>query len=486
MGRRGRPPHPDILTPREWEVLGLLRERLTNEQIAERLGISLDGAKYHVSEILSKLGASSREEAVRWSRDELRPWWQRLVSLPLAAKVAGALIVVAAAAGLAVLAWGVAKTGGPPEQGASGVGQPVSSSVPADCKGGTPVEWVVQGPTSNPRDGQAACSFSFEISDVPAALQGWMLQSKGTNVSTLYVTCVPEGSCRNFSGPVTEETTPQLSWLIDAPATVTIIAPERPSTVSIPVDNLRLLDLTFSHPTDRVCTAESRYCYEFVATYEVLDSYVPDLSKLDPGDPLARLTQGLEEIIGEGQKPGFVGDKLGIFIDAAEEDVDVPAQYVTAEDICPPDAPHAPASWEQAGELAFSLNLPPEYTTVADDMDDGAVACGDVVYVAKRVYQHAEHGGRVTIGRTRLTVVDGMHWPSERVKVVGLAGREAVLFEPIYPERYEPTYPERYGFGGQSTQIVFPEPFGMTFIYANGVDLSDVMALGELVAEATR
>ena len=37
MGKRGRRPHPDILTPREWEVLDLLRERLTNEQIAERL-----------------------------------------------------------------------------------------------------------------------------------------------------------------------------------------------------------------------------------------------------------------------------------------------------------------------------------------------------------------------------------------------------------------------------------------------------------------
>jgi DNA-binding NarL/FixJ family response regulator len=49
MGTRGRRPHPDILTPREWEVLGLLRERLTNEQIAERLGTTLDGAKYHVS-----------------------------------------------------------------------------------------------------------------------------------------------------------------------------------------------------------------------------------------------------------------------------------------------------------------------------------------------------------------------------------------------------------------------------------------------------
>jgi DNA-binding NarL/FixJ family response regulator len=61
MARRGRPPHPDILTPREWEVLVLLRQGLTNEQIGERPGVSVHAARYHVSEILSKLRASSRD-----------------------------------------------------------------------------------------------------------------------------------------------------------------------------------------------------------------------------------------------------------------------------------------------------------------------------------------------------------------------------------------------------------------------------------------
>ena len=46
---RGRPPHPDILTPRQWEVLELVREGLSNGEIGERLGISTDGAKFHVA-----------------------------------------------------------------------------------------------------------------------------------------------------------------------------------------------------------------------------------------------------------------------------------------------------------------------------------------------------------------------------------------------------------------------------------------------------
>jgi len=69
MPERGRPKHPDVLTPRQFEVLELLRERLTNPQIAERLGISPDGAKWHVKEILWKLDVPSREEAARWQRE---------------------------------------------------------------------------------------------------------------------------------------------------------------------------------------------------------------------------------------------------------------------------------------------------------------------------------------------------------------------------------------------------------------------------------
>ena len=64
--RRGRPPHPDVLTPRQWEVLELVREGLSNGEIARELGISTDGAKFHVSEILTKLGVSTRREAAEW------------------------------------------------------------------------------------------------------------------------------------------------------------------------------------------------------------------------------------------------------------------------------------------------------------------------------------------------------------------------------------------------------------------------------------
>jgi len=52
------------LTEREREVLELLMAGLSNEQIAKRLSISITTVKFHVGGILSKLGVSSRTQAI--------------------------------------------------------------------------------------------------------------------------------------------------------------------------------------------------------------------------------------------------------------------------------------------------------------------------------------------------------------------------------------------------------------------------------------
>jgi DNA-binding NarL/FixJ family response regulator len=54
----------EALTPRELEVLALIVAGASNKLIAQRLGISVHTAKFHVAGLFEKLGAGSRAEAV--------------------------------------------------------------------------------------------------------------------------------------------------------------------------------------------------------------------------------------------------------------------------------------------------------------------------------------------------------------------------------------------------------------------------------------
>ena len=66
MPRRGRPPHADVLTPAEWKVAEAVRHGLSNPRIARLQGVSLDAVKFHVANMLAKLGLKSRVELRMW------------------------------------------------------------------------------------------------------------------------------------------------------------------------------------------------------------------------------------------------------------------------------------------------------------------------------------------------------------------------------------------------------------------------------------
>jgi len=103
------------LSPRQREVIALMAAGKTNGEIASTLGITLDGAKYHVSEVLRKLNVDSREDAVaawrahqhlsmrirRWTAAPVGALWP----MSSVAKVALAASVLAAVGLGGLLVW---------------------------------------------------------------------------------------------------------------------------------------------------------------------------------------------------------------------------------------------------------------------------------------------------------------------------------------------------------------------------------------------
>ena len=76
MRRRGRPLHPDVLTPAEWRVVDSVRHGLSNPAIARRLDVGIDAVKFHVNNTLQKLALRDRRLLRLWRgvrRDSARP-----------------------------------------------------------------------------------------------------------------------------------------------------------------------------------------------------------------------------------------------------------------------------------------------------------------------------------------------------------------------------------------------------------------------------
>jgi DNA-binding NarL/FixJ family response regulator len=68
LAKRSLPPSIDIpLTPREFQVLKIISLGLSNQEIADSLGISIETVKEHVQNILRKLQVKDRTQAAVWA-----------------------------------------------------------------------------------------------------------------------------------------------------------------------------------------------------------------------------------------------------------------------------------------------------------------------------------------------------------------------------------------------------------------------------------
>ncbi len=129
--RRGRPPHPDVLTPAEWRVLEHVRRGRTNPEIAQALGLSLNTVKTHVSSMLVKLDLADRTSLAAWEGEPAvevsrskpllsLPWIVRAAAGAGAIALAGVAIVALSSAAIR----GEGTPGDGPPGGAPSVTEP--------------------------------------------------------------------------------------------------------------------------------------------------------------------------------------------------------------------------------------------------------------------------------------------------------------------------------------------------------------------------
>ena len=153
--RRGRPRHPDVLTPAEWRVLDALREGGTNAEIAARLGLSADTVKTHISNMLAKLELRDRRALAAWRPDTPRHRLGGVLAVPAAlwsvgrplawvgvgaAALAGVAVVVVALVALEVI------VEGDPAPPAAVAPPPVATPTPTT----TPTPSPTVAPTATP------------------------------------------------------------------------------------------------------------------------------------------------------------------------------------------------------------------------------------------------------------------------------------------------------------------------------------------------
>lgn len=192
---RGRPPHPDVLTPAEWRVLEEVRRGRSNPEIADRLGLSRNTVKTHVSSILDKLELRDRGDLAAWQGTPAQAQRSRLLA-PLAWLASKTeLVVMSAAAAVLVTGLVVALQSGLLTNGPSEVGvlPAATAEVVSTPAGGAPI------PDCPVLD--EVCELAVEFLPLVRAADGQAIASRATT-QTLACPVMMVGDDGVASGPV--------------------------------------------------------------------------------------------------------------------------------------------------------------------------------------------------------------------------------------------------------------------------------------------
>ena len=205
--------------------------------------------------------------------------------------------------------------------------------------------------------------------------------------------------------------------------------------------------------------------------------------QLAPDDPNTRATSPESLVVDAGglaatreadqAKPRFVGEILGIFIAPTETDW---PEALRKDREARVSGGCTYASRDRAGDLDFAEE--PVVTGFIQTPEEPVVVqCSGSVTGVNREYQGmAASGAPATLLIARgVSRAWGADVAVDSVTEAKIGGRDAIIIKPATPDGI-----------GQTSLVIFPEPFGITIVYAFSLSETELLAVAEAVAAVTR
>lgn len=211
----------------------------------------------------------------------------------------------------------------------------------------------------------------------------------------------------------------------------------------------------------------------FVMAENILGTAGGDAQQPPPPRVVDQLSTVTAEQTFESQEPAYVGSIDGIFIaptTAQWPSADQAANATTVAGDC------SATTLSGARALAFSsdLTLPASFKSAAPPV---ATECGGQPSGITWEYSLTGAGGipaDIIVARS-VSKALAVRTTKDHVLVETIGGREAIVVAPTTPDGL-----------GQTSEVVFPESFGMTRVHAFNLSRDDLLVVAAAVSQATQ
>ncbi len=196
-------------------------------------------------------------------------------------------------------------------------------------------------------------------------------------------------------------------------------------------------------------------------------------SEANPPPPPVLRDDAFVPLTAEAGRPRFVGELLGIFL-APSKDQFPPEVRGAMDRLAAGRCDYAPIEDAAAIAMPRQPELPSNLTPPASPI---AVACGGVVTGMNYEYSGTSANGLPATVLIARSVAGGwgVDAARDRVSLSAVGGRQIII---VRPETADAT--------GQTSQVIMPEPFGLTAIHAFNLNETELREVAAAVIAASQ